>query len=480
MDIPFSALPLSYRLKEDVEMLEREDGVIVISPQRQVTISHLSPELRRVMMMTKTGCSVQWMNDAVVGAYGEGMLLPFYRYLSCLLRHQMISISANNSDIGAPLATLLPISSYFQQKWVTIQSDRPYKISRFAYIRRDEDGCNYLESPLSHARLKLEHATTASFIYRLGTAITPAELTNLLPEEEKAVTTGLLALLVMGNFASPTTSEGRLSEEDDETLRQWDFHDLLFHSRSRAGRHDNMLGGTYRFLGQIPPQPVIKQAQWPVTLALPQPDMEKIYLEDPGLMAVMEARTSVRDYGHSPLTLAQLGEFLYRVAHIEEVYHDEEAGDLTRRFYPGGGASYEIEFYLTIDKCEGLTSGFYWYHPLDHTLALIQQANKDTEKLILDAYQATGESSRPHIVITLAARFQRIAWKYQGIAYALILKDVGVLYSTMYLIATAMNLAPCALGTGDSDLFTKLSGTDYLKETSVGEFVLGSKEEQKE
>jgi hypothetical protein len=45
----------------------------------------------------------------------------------------------------------------------------------------------------------------------------------------------------------------------------------------------------------------------------------------------------------------------------------------------------------------------------------------------------------------------------------------------MYLVATAMDLAPCALGTGDSDYFTKLSGTDYLQETSVGEFILGSK-----
>jgi hypothetical protein len=48
----------------------------------------------------------------------------------------------------------------------------------------------------------------------------------------------------------------------------------------------------------------------------------------------------------------------------------------------------------------------------------------------------------------------------------------------MYLVATAMDLAPCALGVGDSDRFTKLSGSSYLKETSVGEFALGSKSTQ--
>ena len=47
----------------------------------------------------------------------------------------------------------------------------------------------------------------------------------------------------------------------------------------------------------------------------------------------------------------------------------------------------------------------------------------------------------------------------------------------MYLTATAMELAPCAIGTGDSDLFARASGLDYYEETSVGEFALGSRRE---
>jgi hypothetical protein len=45
----------------------------------------------------------------------------------------------------------------------------------------------------------------------------------------------------------------------------------------------------------------------------------------------------------------------------------------------------------------------------------------------------------------------------------------------MYLVATAMNLAPCAIGAGNSDLFAAAVGTDYYAETSVGELSLGSK-----
>ncbi len=60
-------------------------------------------------------------------------------------------------------------------------------------------------------------------------------------------------------------------------------------------------------------------------------------------------------------------------------------------------------------------------------------------------------------------------------AYSIILKHVGVLYQTMYLVATAIDLAPCGLGVGNADLFATAAGTDYYAESSVGEFMLGSK-----
>jgi hypothetical protein len=38
-----------------------------------------------------------------------------------------------------------------------------------------------------------------------------------------------------------------------------------------------------------------------------------------------------------------------------------------------------------------------------------------------------------------------------------------------------MGLAPCGLGGGDSDLFARAAGLDYEAETSVGEFIVGSR-----
>jgi SagB-type dehydrogenase family enzyme len=68
-----------------------------------------------------------------------------------------------------------------------------------------------------------------------------------------------------------------------------------------------------------------------------------------------------------------------------------------------------------------------------------------------------------------------VFWKYESMAYALILKNLGALFATMYFVATAMHLAPCALGGGDSELFAAITGLDPIEEPAVGEFLLGSR-----
>jgi len=75
-------------------------------------------------------------------------------------------------------------------------------------------------------------------------------------------------------------------------------------------------------------------------------------------------------------------------------------------------------------------------------------------------------------LLIVTARCARVSWKYEGIAYSLILKNVGVLFQTMYLVATAMRMKPCAIGAGNARLFEQATGIEGLSEASVGEFVL--------
>jgi SagB-type dehydrogenase family enzyme len=95
------------------------------------------------------------------------------------------------------------------------------------------------------------------------------------------------------------------------------------------------------------------------------------------------------------------------------------------------------------------------------------------DALLREAAIAMDAPAAPQILITIAARFGRVSWKYSSLAYALILKDVGVLMQTFYLMATEMGLGACALGTANIDLFAKMTGLEFHVEGPVGQFAIG-------
>ena len=108
-----------------------------------------------------------------------------------------------------------------------------------------------------------------------------------------------------------------------------------------------------------------------------------------------------------------------------------------------------------------------------HALVPIAVRAPELEALLAGAEFAMGAPAAPQILITIAARFGRVSWKYSSVAYSLILKDVGVLTQTLYLMATDMGLGGCAIGTTNIDLFAKMTGIEFHVEGPVGQFALG-------
>ena len=143
------------------------------------------------------------------------------------------------------------------------------------------------------------------------------------------------------------------------------------------------------------------------------------------------------------------------------------------RPYPSGGSAYELELYLAVANCAGLARGFYHYDAGGHALTPIEVRAHELEALLTGAEYAMGAPAPPQILITIAARFGRVSWKYSSFAYELILKDVGVLMQTLYLMAADMGLGGCALGTNNIDLFSKMTGIEFHVEGPVGQFAMG-------
>src|SRR5262249_42893942 len=142
--------------------------------------------------------------------------------------------------------------------WFTLPSvvstDRPYVLSRFACVRR-VGGELVVESPLSTVRIHLHDAWVAGVIAALATPARGEELSDRLPGLSPRVVTSLFALLCGTGMLSCVGEEDR-----NASLRSWEFHDLLFHTRSREGRHDAPVGTTYHLALELPPPPAVKPA----------------------------------------------------------------------------------------------------------------------------------------------------------------------------------------------------------------------------
>jgi SagB-type dehydrogenase family enzyme len=346
-------------------------------------------------------------------------------------------------------------------------------LSRFAYMRRRGNDM-VLESPRASALFRIcdPKIATALAMLSVPRQIKQLRRRNGFPGIE------LLALLADCQILfkiDPARTSGLRPAEGDDNLVLWDFHDLLFHARSTEGRHANPLGGVYPYAGVVPALPAVRP-RWPGKKI----DLRKI-AHSPQLSRaakLLRQRHSTRSFDDRPITLSELARFLDGAARVQSKF-DSTLGEggpavaYAARPYPSGGGRYGLELYLAVDKCNGLARGFYHYDAGAHALVPIGVRAAELDALLSGARLAMGAQAAPQILITIAARFGRTSWKYSSIAYALVLKDVGVLMHTFYLMATDMGLGGCAIGIGNIDLFAKMTGIEFHVEGPVGQFALG-------
>ncbi len=391
-----------------------------------------------------------------------------------LAGHGLLEYRLGRSPDGVDLVVVEPQVPDYWPRMAQLGNADSLVLSRFAYLRRRGSEM-VLESPRAGALFKICDPKIAAAIAMLST---PQQIKQL-RQQEGFPGVELLALLldcqILFKVGAGGESGLRLAE-GDHSLALWDFHDLLFHTRSTKGRHGNPLGGGYPYVGVISPLPAVRPG-WPgkrvdlreFSAAHPEPTSP--------VAKLLRERHSTRSFDDQrPITLAELAQFLEGAARIlsrSDTKLDLDEGEHTVRPYPSAGAAYELELYLAVASCEGLARGFYHYDAGAHALAPIGVPANELEALLAEAEDAMGEPAAPQILITIAARFGRISWKYSSIAYALILKDVGVLTQTLYLMATDMGLGGCAIGITNIDLFARMTGVEFHVEGPVGQFALG-------
>ncbi len=173
------------------------------------------------------------------------------------------------------------------------------------------------------------------------------------------------------------------------------------------------------------------------TIELPQPVTDG----DMSLEEALTLRRSVRSYTEEPLTLSEVSQLLWSAQGITN-----ERGFRTA---PSAGATFPLEMFLVVNDVDDLERGLYHYHPDEHHLELMREAD-----LAEPLYQASMSQSMildGGIVLVFGAVFERTTERYgdRGIRY--VHNEIGHASQNVHLQAAALDLGTVVIGAYDDD-----------------------------
>jgi putative peptide maturation dehydrogenase len=126
-----------------------------------------------------------------------------------------------------------------------------------------------------------------------------------------------------------------------------------------------------------------------------------------------------------------------------------------RRTSPSAGGFHPIDAYPVATGVEGLDAGIYRYDAAEHALELLVPLDPEEARALATRF-VCGQTyfGDAHVLIVLAARFDRAFWKYREHrkALAALLMDAAHLSQTLSLVATELGLGAfvtAAVNNGD-------------------------------
>jgi len=386
-------------------------------------------------------------------------------------------------DGGGELLSVVPTAERARFRVGPVEENQPVRLSRFAAIRTGHDEL-VLESSVAPFQVALHRALAYRVVISLGIATSIDELAGAL-RVPRAVVADLVGYLVAAGVVllgrwlpggSPPVAV--FGEDTDPALAQWSHHDLMFHTRTRNG-HDPL---TPAPAPSGDPPPVTKPAPPGKRFPLFKPDTGELSDSEPSLTEVIETEQVCSDVSDRPLTERQLGELLYRAARVRSQTAAQSAApsgvvhEVSQRPYLSIAGLYELELYLTINRCVELPRGIYHYDPTGHFLTLVNDSESDLDRLLDNAKVAAGRDERPSALITVTARADRLLSLANGSGYATTLMHLGALQQTLHLVATIAGLASCPLSLDTSDSTDRALRLDWPTEVGIGECIIGHRE----
>jgi SagB-type dehydrogenase family enzyme len=445
------AVRLLYRFGADVRSIDRKANRITLEVDGRKPVAMAPPQPAYA--------------DAIMALHGRGLTLAAFigmvraagdpaeadkaaaYYVGRFARARLLAWTvADDRDV---LAEVTSLSADYRPRTAAPSPDDRLALCRLACLRRD-DGRPLIDSAIVRARATLSTA---------GVQALADSIARPRAGSEDAFAG---AMWQLGFF---DLSESR----ESNARRSWEFHDLMMHEGSRLNR-SLPHGATYRFKDRFDAPPAIAPARNGDRIDLPPIDTARLGQASRPLDVLQAQRRTIKRYAAQAITLTGIGEFLWRVGRTTG--RADEA-DLISRPYPSAGSLNELELYVAVRRCEGLSPAVYHYDSHAHGLTRLPGSAAIAARIVERSARTMAlpaDAQPPDLTIVITSRLPRLAWKYQGVAYRLSLLNVGVVFELMYLVATDMGLAPCANGSGDSRLLHEALGGDPFEEVAIGEF----------
>lgn len=182
-------------------------------------------------------------------------------------------------------------------------------------------------------------------------------------------------------------------------------------------------------------------------------------INDPGLIAAMAARKSVRRYKSEPLNLEELAFLLWATQGIKQRLNQATA----KRTVPSAGCRHSFETYLRVADVESLDPGVYRYLPLEHALLFEHAVENSTARLDRATFGQRFIAAAPVAFIWTTIPY-RMEWRYDRAAHRVILMDAGHVCQNLYLACQAIGAGTCAVAAFDQDRMDEFVGVDGEEE----------------
>lgn len=463
-----SELHVLWSLREDVHLEVASEGGILLVHSRWGDIELVQPGEAVFEALQRMSLGPTHLENVISG---EAEMADLLRLLQ---RLEPLVVRSLSVDREQPLVSVVPLTHHSRFHVTPIAADVPIRLSRFAVI--STNGRDYrLESPLALHRVILHSADAMGLLGHLRRPTRPSAIRTASPYFDAFVAYLAAAGMVVRAERVEEFRPVEFAEDTDDMLISWSPVDLLFHSRSTLGRHDRDFGATYPGGDRPGVEPVVVSRGDNGLVGLYRPTWEALVAADPPLSAAVEAVDEAH-LSSGPITARELGELLYRVARVRSLsgspFSPEETSD---RPYLSIGSGYELELYVAVRDCTGIDEGIYHYDPLNHGLRALAGEIHWVDAALENARLAAGMHHQPPVLVIITARFRRVSWKYSGLSYASVLKNVGMLSQTLSLVAAGLGLGTYPLESLDIELWAEALGADWRAESSVGGLVLGRK-----